>query len=226
MSRDKENLSSESGTPRAAVGRLSLYLRQLEHLHRCGQETVSSSQLGHALEITDAQVRKDLAYFGQFGYPGIGYRVQELRDALRSVLGTDRTWRVALIGVGNLGRALLGYGGFQERGFVISALFDRDDAVVGRPIAGMTVHHLDDLPAISRDLELKVAILSVPAGAAESVTEKILEARIGGILNFAPVRLRVPEDVSVVSVDLGLQLEQLAFKVTQRLNALDDGGEA
>jgi redox-sensing transcriptional repressor len=224
MSRDKEggSFSSEGGTPRAAVGRLSLYLRQLEHLHRSGQETVSSSQLGQALEITDAQVRKDLAYFGQFGYPGIGYRVLELRDSLRSVLGTDRTWRVGLIGVGNLGRALLGYAGFQERGFVITALFDRDPGLIGKLIAGMTVHHMDELPAIAKEKGLQVAILSVPATAAESVTDAILAAGISGVLNFAPVRLKVPEDVSVVSVDLGLQLEQLAFKVTQRQNALEE----
>lgn len=222
MSRDSGNFSPEGGTPRAAVGRLSLYLRQLEHLHRSGQETVSSSQLGQALEITDAQVRKDLAYFGQFGYPGIGYRVPELRDSLRSVLGTDRTWRVGLIGVGNLGRALLGYAGFHERGFVITALFDRDPSIIGKTISGMAVYHLDELPAVAKEKGLQVAILSVPATSAESVTEQILAAGISGVLNFAPVRLKVPEDVSVVSVDLGLQLEQLAFKVTQRQSSLEE----
>lgn len=208
--------------PRAAVGRLSLYLRQLEVLHRNGQETVSSSQLGQQLEITDAQVRKDLAYFGQFGYPGIGYRVSELRNALRAVLGTDRTWNVALVGTGNLGRALLGYGGFQDRGFVFSALFDRDPALIGTQIHGLTVRPLDELPRIAKEKELQVVVLAVPATAAESVAEVILAAGISGILNFAPVRLKVPEEVSVVSVDLGLQLEQLAFKVTQRQSALED----
>jgi redox-sensing transcriptional repressor len=226
--RDKDPSPSgmEFGMPRAAVGRLSLYLRQLESFHRSGHETVSSNQLGQALEITDAQVRKDLAYFGQFGYPGIGYRVVELRDALKAVLGTNRTWPVALIGIGNLGRALLGYGGFQERGFVISALFDRDPGIIGKKFRGLEVRDLQELPKVTKEKELRLAVLAVPAPAADSVAQAIVAAGITGILNFAPVRLKVPEDVGIVSVDLGLQLEQLAFQVNQRLMTGENGSAA
>jgi redox-sensing transcriptional repressor len=205
---------------------LSLYLRQLEAFHRNGHETISSNQLGQALAITDAQVRKDLAYFGQFGYPGIGYRVVELRDSLKNVLGTNRTWQVALIGVGNLGRALLGYRGFQERGFNVTALFDRDPALIGKKIQGMEVLDLDQLPVIAKQRPVELAVLAVPAAAAESVAQIVVAAGVPGILNFAPVRLRVPEDVNVVSVDLGLQLEQLAFKVHQRQSIAEPGCDA
>lgn len=222
--KDASGSATEGGMPRAAVGRLSLYLRQLETFHRDGHETVSSTQLGQSLEITDAQVRKDLAYFGQFGYPGVGYRVAELRDCLKGVLGTNRTWPVALIGVGNLGRALLGYKGFRERAFVISALFDSDPSVIGRKFHDMHVLDLAQLSKIVKEREIQLAILAVPAEAAESVAQAIVGSGITGILNFAPMRLRVPEDVAVVSVDLGLQLEQLAFKVHQR--AAVDGAKA
>lgn len=222
--------STETTTPKAAVGRLSLYLRQLESLLLTGQKTVSSSQLGAVLGITDAQVRKDLAYFGQFGCPGIGYYVAELRDALRAVLGTDRTWRTALIGIGNLGRALLNYRGFRERGFEICALFDSDDRLVGEKINDKEVERLGDLAQRQPELSLELAILAVPGSAAQDVAEMIVKAGIVGILNFAPVQLKVPEDVSVVSVDLGLQFEQLAYLVRQRISPLgtisDVGQEA
>lgn len=228
MAKEKEMSApfSEGGMPRAAVGRLSLYLRQLEHFHRDGHATVSSNQLGHALEITDAQVRKDLAYFGQFGYPGIGYRVAELRDALKAVLGTNRPWNVALIGVGNLGRALLGYRGFQERGFIIVGLFDRDPAIIGKEIQGMVVEAIERLPAVAREKQIEMAILAAPAEAADQVAQLVQQAGIHGILNFAPLALRVPETTDVVSVDLGLQLEQLAFKVNQRGNGANPPGTA
>ena len=222
MSRTRDPVGSFDGaTPKAAVGRVSLYLRQLETLHRDGKTTVSSNQLGTALEITDAQVRKDLAYFGQFGYPGIGYRVGELRDALRTILGTDRTWPVALIGIGNLGRALLGYGGFDERGFSIVALFDRDRRLIGQRVQGMEVHSLERLPSLAGSLRLRLAALAVPAVAAQQVADVAVESGIEGILNFAPVRLKVPEEVPVASVDLGLQFEQLAFQVHQRRSDAD-----
>lgn len=213
--------SSDGTTPKATAGRLSLYLRQLELLWTDGRETVSSSQLGESLGITDAQVRKDLAYFGQFGYPGIGYRVAELRDSLKSVLGTDRPWQTALIGIGNLGRALLGYGGFRERGFVLAALFDQDAALVGKKLHGMTVQSLDELESMVAKRNLELVILAVPAQAAQQVAERAERAGITGILNFAPTEVKVGQGVKIVSVDLGLQLEQLAFQVR---HGADSGG--
>ena len=213
---------ADTAMPKATIGRLSLYLRHIELLLSQGQETISSNKLGEALDISDAQVRKDLGHFGPMGYPGVGYRIRELRDRLRAALGTNRTWNVALIGMGNLGRALFGYGGFHHRGFVVSALFDNDPRVIGTEHAGMHVYAIDDLSRLTRDLGLQLAILAVPITAADDVARKVQEAGISGVLNFAPVRLNTRKDVSVVSVDLGLQLEQLAFLVNRRMIPGDD----
>jgi redox-sensing transcriptional repressor len=205
--------------PKAVIGRVSLYLRQLEAFQRQGQDTVSSSQLGASLGINDAQVRKDLAYFGQFGYPGIGYRIEELMAALRHILGIDRVWPSAIIGLGNLGRALLRYRGFRSRGFHVGALFDNDSRKVGQNHGGFVVQALEELEQTVQTLGLRLAILTVPADAAQSVAELAVAAGIQGILNFAPTTLVVPESVSVVSVDLSIQLEQLAYTVLNRPGA-------
>ncbi len=203
----------EKLAPKAVIGRVSLYLRQLEAFQRQGQDTVSSSQLGTALGINDAQVRKDLAFFGQFGYPGIGYRIEELIQAIRRILGIDRVWPTAMIGLGNLGRALLKYRGFRGRGFHIVALFDNDPKKVGSTHGGLAVRSLDDLPAVTAELGIRLAMLTVPSDAAQAVTDRVVAAGIRGILNFAPLPLVVPESVSVVAVDLSIQLEHLAYRV-------------
>jgi redox-sensing transcriptional repressor len=199
--------------PKAVVGRVSLYLRQLETFERQGHTTISSSQLGSALGINDAQVRKDLAFFGQFGYPGIGYRIEELSQALRRILGIDHIWPSALIGLGNLGRALLKYRGFRNRGFHIVALFDNDPKKIGQVYDSLTVHPLEALPQVTNDLNIGLAIVSVPADSAQRVADQIVACGILGILNFAPLPLNVPPTVSVVAVDLSVQLEHLAYKV-------------
>lgn len=211
--------TGENGTPKAVVARLSLYLRHLEAMLKAGDETVSSNRLGTALEITDAQVRKDLANFGQFGYPGIGYRVCELRDSIRSVLGTNHDWNVALIGVGNIGRALLGYSGFVERGFHIVAAFDNNPELIGQRVGEVEVFAIADLPRLARELDLEMAILAVPTNGLETAMAAVADAGLAGILNFAPTQPRVPPELSVVSVDLGQHLEQLAFQVTKRRTA-------
>ena len=148
--------------PKAVVGRVSLYLRQLEAFQRQGQTTISSNQLGMALAIKNAQVRKDLAFFGQFGYPGIGYRIEELITALRRILGIDRDWPLALVGLGNLGRALLRYRGFRSRGFHIVALFDNDPEKIGQVYDGMTVEPIDALPKTLAARNVSMAILERP----------------------------------------------------------------
>lgn len=199
--------------PKAVVGRVSLYLRQLESFQRQGHTTVSSNQLGSSLGINDAQVRKDLAFFGQFGYPGIGYRIEELTAALRRILGIDHIWPAALIGLGNLGRALLKYRGFKNRGFHIVALFDNDPKKVGQDYDGLIVQPLEALPQATTAQNIGLAIVSVPAEAAQRVADQIVACGILGILNFAPVPLNVPPSVSVVAVDLSVQLEHLAYKV-------------
>lgn len=205
--------AGDPAVPKAVVVRLSLYVRQLELFVRQGRDTVSSNQLGKALGITDAQVRKDLAYFGQFGYPGIGYRTDELATGIRRILGTDQTWQVALVGVGNLGRALVGYRGFPEQSFKIAALFDSDPEKIGSTYEGRTVHGLDDLSPIVDERQIKLAIIAVPADAAQEVADLLVAAGVQGILNFAPVTLNVPASVNLVVVDLTVQLEQLSFLV-------------
>ena len=219
MGRSKERKEASelsNQVPKAVISRLSLYLRELQRIQRTGQETVSSTQLGKFLGFTDAQVRKDLAYFGQFGYPGIGYRCDELIQAIREILGTSQPWHIALIGLGNLGRALLGYRGFPTQGFSIVAAFDIDESVIGSEIEGVPVHHLDQLKAVVTQEQIRLAMLAVPAQAAQAVTRQIIEAGIDGILNFAPVTVTVPEKVSVVGVDLAIELEQLTFSVLRQ----------
>jgi redox-sensing transcriptional repressor len=199
--------------PKAVIGRVSLYLRQLETYQRQGCTTVSSSQLGGPLSIKNAQVRKDLAFFGQFGHPGIGYRIDELIDVLRHILGIDHDWPLALVGLGNLGRALLKYRGFRTRGFHIVALFDNDEEKVGLHHDGMVVEPIESLRKAIAMRKIRLAILAVPAEGAQRVTDLLVASGIRGILNFAPVPLSVPPHVNIVAVDLSIQLENLAYKV-------------
>ena len=221
---DPQREPSEKLAPKAVVGRVSLYLRQLEAAQRRDEPTISSHQLGSALGINDAQVRKDLAFFGQFGYPGIGYRIEELIAALRRILGIDREWPTAMIGLGNLGRALIKYRGFRSRGFQIVALFDNDPRKIGQAHGGLRVHHLDDLPDQVRTLGIDLAILSVPADAAQAVADRVVTAGIQGILNFAPLPLVLPPTVSVMAVDLSVQLEHLAYKVQNAKGGISHAG--
>jgi redox-sensing transcriptional repressor len=204
---------SEPRLSRASVGRLSLYLRRLEALLREGTTKVSSHRLGEALGVTDAQVRKDLGSLGNLGHPGIGYAAPELIAAIRRVLGIDRERLVALVGVGNLARALLRYHGFVERGFRIVALFDADPQKVGQRVDGLPIHPMEQMAKVIATTGTELGVLSVPAEAAQAVADDLIAAGIRGLLNFAPGVLRVPPGVSVVSVDLTVQLEQLAFLV-------------
>ncbi len=198
------------------MSRLSLYLRELQQLDRSGCKTISSTKLGRRLGITDAQVRKDFAYFGQFGYPGIGYRCGELVEEIRRILGTNRVWPAALVGCGNLGQALLGYRGFTKQGFRVVAAFDVNPDIVGREIEGLKVQHLDELAKTTTQEGIRLAILAVPSASAMTVAERLVESGISGILNFAPVTLNLPSTVSVVGVDLAMELEQLAFAVVKQ----------
>jgi redox-sensing transcriptional repressor len=213
---DKTPSLPEGPVPKAVVSRLSLYLRELQHLVRSGHETTSSSHLGGLLGFTDAQVRKDLAYFGHFGYPGIGYRCEELIGAIRRILGTDRGWSVAMVGTGNLGRALLGYRGFGSQNFKIVAAFDIDPHKVGGRIEGVPIYHLDQLDEVVGQHKIKLGMIVVPAPAAQTVADKLIQAGIEGIVNFAPVTLVLPPEVSLVGVDLAVELEQLSFAVANR----------
>lgn len=212
---NSENASSDriSEAPKPVVSRLSLYLRELQHLVRDGLETTSSTRLGSLLGFTDAQVRKDLAYFGQFGYPGVGYRCEELVHEIKRILGTDRAWPVVMVGAGNLGRALLKYKGFQQQGFHVVVAIDVDETKVGLTIDGIPIVHLDQLPEIVKQKEIRLAILAVPSSEAQLVADRLVMAGIEGILNFAPVTVSVPKQVNLKGVDLAIQLEQLSFAV-------------
>jgi redox-sensing transcriptional repressor len=200
---------------RASAARLSLYLRCLEGWRREGVAKVSSGQIADALGLSDAQVRKDVGYLGSLGQPGIGYKVTALIAAIRRALGIDREWRAVLVGVGNLARALLRYQGFREQGFEIVALFDADPSKVGQVVEGLTVLPSSELPARVKSLRAELALLTVPAEAAQAAAEEVAAAGIRGVLNFAPTVLRLPQRVRLVNVDLAIQLEQLAFQVQQ-----------
>lgn len=202
------------GIPGPAVRRLSLYLRQLENIQRRNQRTTSSRQLGEALGLTDAQVRKDLAYFGQFGHPGIGYHVDELINQVRKILGTDKDWNVILVGAGNLGRALSAYRGFARKGFRLVAIFDADETKVGTVVGNLAVQSLNSLQQVVRVHQVKLGIISVPAEAAQQVAEQLAGAGIKGVLNFAPISLLLDDNVAISAVDLAVHLEQLSFQVS------------
>src|SRR5262245_59243727 len=174
----RESTGSESGLSRARWGRFSLYLRHLETLVREGIVKVSSSLLGEALGITDAQVRKDLAWLGSLGHPGIGYVTEELIEAIRRLLGVDRTWLAALVGVGNLGRALLRYRGFSQRGFRMVALFDLDPDKVGTLIEGLPVHDARSIPKVIAETGAELGLLALPSEAAQPVADALVAAGI------------------------------------------------
>lgn len=205
--------SAATNVPPAVVSRLSLYLRELQHLVRIGQETTSSNQLGPLLGFSDAQVRKDLAYFGQFGYPGIGYRCDELIAAIKHILGTDRDWPVALVGMGNLGHALIRYKGFARQGFRIVAAFDVEPSKIGKSFGGVAIYDLHSLGEKVKSLGIMLAMLAVPGEAAQAVADEVVASGVQGIVNFAPVTITLPPHVRVVGVDLAMELEQLTFAV-------------
>ncbi len=212
----QQEVPSDAAVPKVVVSRLSLYLRELQRLVAAGQETISSGQLGALLGFSDAQVRKDLGFVGQFGHPGVGYRCDELITAMREILGTNQTWRVAIVGAGNLGQALLGYRGFGRQNFTIVAAFDADPAKVGKVIQGIRIQSLDELSKTIQHKEIRLGMIVVPAERAQEVADLLVAAGIAGIVNFSPANLAVPEHVDVVGVDLAIELEQLSFAVKSR----------
>lgn len=199
--------------PALAAPRLSQYFRAL--LEAGDTELISSEDISQATGHSAAQVRRDLAYFGQFGTPGRGYNVESLKKSLLHILGIDKTWNVGLVGVGNLGSALLGYRGFRQQGFRIMAAFDQDPSKVGKAIDSVPVLAIKELAPLAKQERIKMAILTVPAGAAQEVADEVVKAGITAILNFAPVRLQVPKDVKVHNIDMAVELERLSFLVTR-----------
>ena len=199
----------------SAVRRLSLYLRILEDLERKGQNTVSSEEMSGRSATTAAQVRKDLSLFGSFGKRGLGYAVTELAERLKKILGLDRRWRVALVGAGRIGSALVEYGGFAERGYDVVAIFDSDASKVVGKWGGLCVRDISEFEAVSNDESVEMVILAIPVEAVPSVMEHVEKAGIRGILNFAPTKLKVPLGVAVKDVNMVMELEALSFAFSQ-----------
>lgn len=198
--------------PDACVERLSVYVRQLARLQQRSAGFVSSKALAEQLGLTDAQVRRDLSYFGQFGTSGRGYEVRRLASALGQILGVQgRSWHVALIGVGNLGSALLAYRGFEERGFLFRVAADADPQKIGRTIRGLTIEPSDALGELVRRREIHIGIITVPSEAAQQVCNELVDGGVRAIVNFAPARLEVPPGVWLRGVDLASELDALAF---------------
>ena len=197
--------------PEMTIRRLSVYTRCLLQLEEDGVKTVSSQELADRFTLNSAQVRKDLAYFGEFGVRGIGYYVSGLKAELQRILGLDREWAVALVGFGNLGSALFHYRGFGRQGFRIASIFDDDPAKVGREVDSTPVFPSRDLGREVKARGIQIAIVAVPAEAAQAVTDQLVAAGIRAVLNFAPARLKTPKDVRLKNVDLSIELETLSF---------------
>jgi redox-sensing transcriptional repressor len=199
--------------PEVVVDRLPLYARALAILRTEGQEVVSSAELGERLRVTPAQIRKDLSYFGRFGKQGSGYNVERLLEQLQMILGLDRQWRMALVGVGKLGRAILEYDGFLPQGFVITQAFDVNPETVGQKLGETNVRHVDELEeALSKD-PVDIGIVAVPASAAQRVVDALVRCGIKAILTYAPIPAQAPPDVEQRRVDPMIQLQRMTFRL-------------
>lgn len=203
----------------STVRRLSLYLSFLEEIEGRGQTTISSDELAGLGGTTSAQVRKDLSFFGSFGKRGLGYSVQELCESIREILGLEKTWRVCIIGAGKIGSALAQYEAFAKRGFLVKAIYDSDPDKVGRPVDSLTVRDVARVEADALREGFDIAVLAVPPEFAQSVADRVTQAGIKALLNFAPTQLVVPADVTVRTVNMALELEGLSFALTNRATA-------
>ncbi|MEU9134173.1 redox-sensing transcriptional repressor Rex [Kitasatospora sp. NPDC048540] len=203
--------SRARGIPEATVARLPLYLRALTALSERSVPTVSSEELATAAGVNSAKLRKDFSYLGSYGTRGVGYDVEYLVYQISRELGLTQDWPVVIVGIGNLGHALANYGGFASRGFRVAALLDADPAVVGSTAAGLPVRHMDELEAIVAGQQVSIGVITTPPGAAQQVCDRLVEAGVTSILNFAPTVLTVPDGVDVRKVDLSIELQILAF---------------
>ena len=206
-----DEIRSNTDAPEVVVQRLPLYVRVLAQFDATGAEMVSSEQLGTQLQMTPAQIRKDLSYFGRFGKQGRGYNVKRLSQELRSILGLNRQWNAGLVGVGRLGRAIIAYPGFKPEGFHVVAAFDEDPSVVGSSVGGIDVRPIEQIRETVAELGIHIGIVAVPALNAQSVFNALVESGIKAILNYAPVAPQVPMDVKVRGVDPVLALQSMTY---------------
>jgi len=199
------------GVPEVVIDRLPIYARALAMLEMQGRQVVSSQELGAELGVTPAQIRKDLSYFGRFGKQGRGYNVQRLAAELKGILGLDREWRMVLVGVGNLGRAILSYRGFAEEGFRIVAAFDRNADTIGETFDGVEVQSIANLPRFLKDNPVQVGIVAVSAAGAQEVVDTLVANGVRGILNYAPIALHVPPGTRAKDIEPVLALQSMTY---------------
>lgn len=202
---------ARSDIPDIVIGRLPIYLRALSRLQQEGQEVTSSHELGRRLGISSAQIRKDLSHFGEFGKQGTGYNVASLSAELQRILHVDHEWQVALVGIGDLGRALAHYGGFSHRGFRITHLFDIDPKKVGQQIQGHKIEPLDQITNVLKRDAIQLAMITTPADEAQAVADLLVQAGVKAILNYAPTVISVPEGVRVQYIDPVIHLQRMAY---------------
>jgi redox-sensing transcriptional repressor len=198
----------------STINRLSLYYRLLLSLEKEGYRTVSSKDLAEREKLTPAQVRKDLSFFGQFGTRGLGYPVTELRQQIGEILGVNRKWNVALIGIGNIGSALVSYKEFQKSGFNIKLIFDNDQRKIGSFHKGTEVHPVKNLRQMLNENNIEVVILAVPAQVAQGIIDEVIDAGVRAVLSFAPINLKVPSHVTLRTVNMAIEMEHLSFHLT------------
>jgi redox-sensing transcriptional repressor len=201
------------------IDRLPLYARALASLETHGREVVSSQELGSLLNVTPAQIRKDLSYFGRFGKQGRGYNVQKLLDELRRILGLNRQWKMALVGSGRLGRAILGYEGFTPQGFRIVEAFDSDPRMIGKPLNDLMVRDTADLETVLGEIRVDVGIVAVPAETAQDVIDALVRCGVRAILNYAPIAAHVPRGVQIKRIDPVLALQGMTYYLKQNVAA-------
>ncbi len=203
--------------PEAAVSRLAVYLRVLSTLLEQGVTTISSEELAGAAGVNSATLRKDLSYVGSYGTRGVGYDTALLVGHIGRLLGLTRHHSVAVVGIGNLGHALANYDGFPGRGFPVAALFDVEEDLLGVPVGGLPVSHIDEIPAVCAERKVTIGVICTPAPAAQDVCDLLVAGGVRCILNFAPVVLQVPEDVEVRRVDLAVEMQVLSFHEARRV---------
>lgn len=204
-----------SKIPTATITRLSIYSRYLEALAQEGVKIIASDKLAQKCGINPAQIRKDLAYFGEFGIRGVGYFVRELLFEIKRILGLNKSWKMALVGIGNLGSALLAHQNFIRQGYEFAAVFDVDPAKVGRRLpSGQLIHHLDELEQVIKEKDVEIGVIATPGNQAQAVAQRLIQAGVKAILNFAPTQLQVPEGMAVENVDFTVKLDNLAFHLT------------
>jgi redox-sensing transcriptional repressor len=212
--------------PEIVVRRLPLYARALQWMETDGVQTISSAELGAQLGMTPAQIRKDLSYFGEFGKQGMGYDVKFLYEQLRHILGVDREWLAALVGIGDLGHAIARYGGFTRRGFKIAALFDQDPNKIGEQIGELEVISVDKLPMVVRGLRIQLGILAVPASESQWVADLMVANGIRGILSYAPIHLHLPRGIRVRYIDPVVTLQSITYHIKPGSVATDGSDES